>query len=579
MAETAFAVAPPAAVLRAGRALVRRHRGRLAVVTATFLLAAGCGLVGPWAVGRIVDEVSGDGGVDAVARYGVVMAIALAGQAAFSALAGLIGMRTGERVFADLRESFMTAVTRLPLGAVERAGTGDLVTRTTRDVGMVSDTVRFGLPQLLQLVVTVVATVVAAVLVDARVSLAMLVILLVGPVVVWYLRRSRPVWERVGAAFSDVGEDVSANARSARDIDLLGLDGVRRDAVDSSLRGLYRARRHEVFLRTVLIPSTNLAFSVPLVVTLLWGGWLAERGMATAGAVAAVVLYNGQLARPVEQLIDWVDELQQSWVSYARILGVESDVERGVAASEDAASLQGALELDRVTFAYRPGEDVLHGVSLATTPGERLAVVGPSGSGKSTIARLMSGIDRPRTGAVRIGGVDLAGFGAQEVRRTVCLVTQEHHVFVGTLAENLRLARRGATDGELEGALRAVGVDWQGELDDGLDTSVGAGGLALTPVQAQQVALARVLLLDPDILVLDEATSMFDATSARTSERAVSAALAGRTVVAIAHRLQTAADADRVAVVVDGRVLELGSHDELLDADGEYARLWRAWQG
>ncbi|GFJ88519.1 hypothetical protein Prum_021610 [Phytohabitans rumicis] len=230
-------------------------------------------------------------------------------------------------------------------------------------------------------------------------------------------------------------------------------------------------------------------------------------------------------------------------------------------------------------FAYPEGVDVLHGIDLEVYPGERLAIVGPSGAGKSTLARLLAGIDAPREGTVSVGGCPVTDLDPAERRRRIALVTQEHHVFMGSLRDNLALAAPGAADEQMRSALAAVGVDWSTDLPEGLDTQLGDGALELNAAQAQQLALARLVLADPHTLILDEATAALDPTTARRTERALAAVLEGRTVVAIAHRLNTAHDADRVAVLEDGRIAELGSHDELVRAGGTYAALWRSWHG
>ena len=337
------------------------------------------------------------------------------------------------------------------------------------------------------------------------------------------------------------------------------------------LRAVHVAAAHD------LVPDGRVAYVLPVVAALAWGSWLVANGHATVGEVTTVVLYIRQLADPVDRLLSWLDEVQVGGASFARLVGIASVEPDREATGEEPED--DWLRADNVRYAYVPGRDVLHGIRLDLEPGERVAVVGPSGAGKSTLGRLLAGIHPPRTGSVEVGGVPLVDLALETLRTEVALVTQEQHVFVGTLADNLRLASAGSSDAALWGALDAVDARaWVEALPDGLETVVGAGGDPLTPPQAQQLALARLVLADPHTLVLDEATSLLDPRAARHLERSLASVLTGRTVVAIAHRLHTAHDADRVAVVEDGLLQELGTHDELIAEKGAYAELWESWR-
>ena len=571
-------VADAATVRRRTAVLLRRHRRALAGVVTLHALAAAAGLAGPWLLGRLVDDVTTGTTAAAVDRLVAVLTVAVLTQSVLIRFAQRSAMVLGESVFAELREEFLTTVTRLPLTTVERAGTGDLLARTTNDIDRVQYTVRFGIPRVLVTVATIVLTAVAAALTDPLVALG----LLAGApsllaVTRWYLRRAAPAYLRESAAYAALNGTITESVEGARTVDALGTGPRRRARVDADLREAFAAESATLRLRTVLFPGVDASFLLPVLAVLVWGAYLISTGHTTIGAVTTVALYATQVIHPIGELIFWLDEIQVGTTSLARILGVQQVAPDRTAGSRTPA--HDAIVGRGVRYAYREGHDVLHGIDVDLRPGERLAVVGPSGAGKSTLGRMLAGIHPPTGGTVTAGEVPLVELPLEELRRHVALVTQEHHVFVGTLAENLRLAQADADDDALLRALDAVDArTWVESLPDGLETAVGSGGRVLTPAQAQQVALARLVLLDPHTLVLDEATSLLDPRAARHLERSLSAVLAGRTVVAIAHRLHTAHDADRVAVVDAGRITEIGSHDELVAADGDYAALWHSWQ-
>lgn len=558
--------------------LLRRHRRALGLVLGLHALAALAGLAGPWLLGRIVDAVAAGTTGAFVDRAAGALVLAVLAQTVAIRYAQRASRVLGETVFAELREEFVTTVTRLPLSVVERAGTGDLLGRTTNDIDRAQHSVRFGVPRILVTSATVLLTVAAAVAVDWRVALALgvgLPTLLVTTR--WYLRRATAGYLRESAAYATLNGTISESVEGARTIDALGLGRRRRDRIDADQREAFAAETRTLFLRTVLFPGVDVSFVLPIVATLLWGAYLVSAGLSTVGAVTTIAVYALQVRGPIGELIYWLDEIQVGATSLARIIGVRDVAPDRTAGTERPTGEQ--VVATALRYAYREGHDVLHGIDLTLRPGERLAVVGPSGAGKSTLGRMLAGIHPPTGGEVGIDGVRLVDLPLEDLRGHVALVTQEHHVFVGTLADNLRLARPEADDDELRRALTAVdALAWVEALPDGLATEVGSGGLTLTPAQAQQVALARLVLLDPHTLVLDEATSLLDPRAARHLEQSLSRVLAGRTVVAIAHRLYTAHDADRVAVVDDGLISEIGPHEELVAAGGDYAALWHSWQ-
>ena len=578
--DTRLPVADARSMRGYARDLARRHPRLLGLALLLHVLAAVAALAAPRLLGNLVEAVEQGTTTDHVDRVILLLAGFLLLQTVLTRYARLVSQVLGEQVLAELREDFVENTLALPVGVVESAGSGDLLTRTNRDVEQLSWSVRWALPEWTIAVVTAVLTFAAALSVGWWVALPCL--LGVPPLVIglrWYLARAKSGYLRESASYSQINATLTETVEGARTVEALGLGEERVRSIDDDIAESYAAERYTLFLRTVFFPNMELSYLVPTVATLLFGGYLYTQGQVSLGDVTAATLYVQMLIDPVDRIVSILDALQVGAASLSRLLGVAlvPDDREVSGRSPDGEDLDAA----DVCFSYVDGRDVLHGVDLDVTAGERIAMVGPSGAGKSTLGRLLAGIHPPRTGHVEVGGVGLVELPLGDLRGHVALVTQEHHVFVGTVRDNLALAAPpGAGDDEIRASLAAVdALSWVEQLPDGLDTVVGSGGRALTDAQAQQVALARLVLADPHTLVLDEATSLIDPRAARHLERSLAAVLEGRTVIAIAHRLFSAHDADRVAVVEDGRIAELGSHDDLVAADGSYAALWRSWHG
>ncbi|MFE7344788.1 ABC transporter ATP-binding protein [Streptomyces griseus] len=575
-------VATPARTRAALRALIRPDRGLALTGIGVLVAATAVGLLVQPLLGRIVDIVA-DGRPAADLTLPVVLLVAVAAVQGLTTTIGLTRVaRLGETVLARLRERFVERALNLPADRLERAGAGDLTARVTGDVARVAEAVRSALPEMARSVLAIVLTLAALALLDVRFLLAALLAVPVQLLTArWYVRRALTLYadqriangaqqqqllETIGGAATVRGHRLEAQhtERSA---------GRSRKAVDLTMRS--------VNLVLGFYGRLHIAEYIGLAAVLIAGFWLVRDGAVSIGTATAAALYFHSLFGPVNAALVLLDDAQSAAAGLARLVGVTDLAEEpepvGVPHRKSVPHQRtepgtAAVTAHAVGHAYGPGRPVLHEVSLTLEPGEHVALVGTSGAGKSTLARIVAGVQQPTSGTVT------APAGSGEA--AVVLVTQEVHVFTGTLAEDLRLARPDATDADLRAALATVhALDWAEALPDGLGTVVGEGGHRLDPARAQQLALARLVLADPALAVLDEATAEAGSAGARVLERSAEAALAGRTALVVAHRLTQAVAADRVVVLEAGRVVESGPHEELRDADGPYAALWRAWSG
>jgi len=561
--------------------LVRPHRGLVLLASAAVLVQTGAVLAMPYLVKVAIDQGIVPKDLAVINR----VALAYLVLAGVQFLAGRVEIETvaraGQRVLFTVRTKLFRHLQTLSLDFYERERTGRLVARMTADIDAMSDLVTDGLVTLVTALITMVGVAVILVVMDWQLALATLV---VAPLIALAARSwrgwSADAYRQVRETHSVVTVQLQESLSGVRAIQSFRRERATAARLEEANHAERVAHWRTIGLASFFFPGIEFLGTAAMVVVLGVGGQRVLGGDLEIGVLAAFLLYLRNLFDPVQQLSELYDSFQSATAGAERVGAVLAE-QPSVREAPDPVPLpdpRGEVRLEDVCFAYDQGPGVLHDVDLAVAPGTTLALIGPTGAGKSTVAKLIARFYDPLGGRITLDGVDLRQVRLADLRQAMGYVPQEGFLFSGTILDNIRFGRPGATRAEVEAAARAVGADQViAGLPDGYDTQVGARGALLAAGERQLVAFARAWIADPALLILDEATSNLDAASEARITDALQRLRSGRTTIIIAHRLTTIAQADQIAVVEDGRIVESGTPAELRARGGRFADLFTRW--
>jgi ATP-binding cassette subfamily B protein len=547
-------------------------------MTCSFLTAV-CNMFYPMITRRIINVYVPGRDIGMITAWAVALFFIYLLKASFVYFIQYYGHTMGVRIQVDIRRDAFGHLQRLPFSFFDRTQTGAIMSRIINDTFEIAELAHHGPEDLFLSVVMLTGSFVLLCTMNVRLTVTIFAFM---PLLLWFAMRQRKKLSRTAmetrAQIGEVNADLQNSIAGVRVAKAFETSGHEQERFQLGNKSYEKARAMQYKAMAEFGSGTGFILDMLLLVTLFAGSAYAYYGKIGPGELAAYLLFAGLFTEPIKRMINFIEQLQSGMTGFVRIQELMAAApEKDTPGAVDIETVKGAISFRDVTFRYDGGESVLSGINIDINPGETVAIVGPSGSGKSTLCHLLPRFYEPVSGAITLDGRDIREYKLLSLRERIGIVQQDTYLFAGSIRDNIAYGDFGASDEEIIKAAARASIDgFIGSLPDGLDTYVGERGVTLSGGQKQRIAIARVFLKNPEILILDEATSSLDNATESAIQGALESLSKGRTTLVVAHRLTTTRNADRIVVLTKDGIQETGTHEELLASGGIYASLWRA---